>query len=217
MGVISQRVGDGTYLSAGSSKILSEPMGFLILVDGISLHELVEARFIIEPELATLAAERATTDDLKKLSRAIECHERSRHDLKASIEAGLSFHEVIFEAAGNRACSRILSLIHRSVWKALSVTSQFVESQRPIASHKAIYSAIHPRDPNEARLLMVRHMRCAQNLLSKAATGALGLKLNGIRPLRLTGDVKHRRPRHLFHSERINNGRKSSARSRIKG
>jgi GntR family transcriptional repressor for pyruvate dehydrogenase complex len=51
MGVISQRVGDGTYLNAGAPSILIEPMEFLILLDGISFHDLMEARLIIEPEL----------------------------------------------------------------------------------------------------------------------------------------------------------------------
>src|SRR5690348_10875458 len=39
MGVISQRVGDGTYLNSGAHRILAEPMEFLILLDGISFHE----------------------------------------------------------------------------------------------------------------------------------------------------------------------------------
>jgi len=51
MGVISQRVGDGTYLNAGAPSILIEPMKFLILLDGISFRELMEARLIVEPEL----------------------------------------------------------------------------------------------------------------------------------------------------------------------
>jgi len=51
MGVISQRVGDGTYLNAGAPSNLIEPMEFLILLDGISFHDLMEARLIIEPEL----------------------------------------------------------------------------------------------------------------------------------------------------------------------
>src|SRR4051794_8679636 len=42
MGVISQRVGDGTYLNSGANAILGEPMHFLILLDGISFHELME-------------------------------------------------------------------------------------------------------------------------------------------------------------------------------
>lgn len=43
MGVISQRVGDGTYLSTGAVPILGEPMEFLILLDGITSHELMES------------------------------------------------------------------------------------------------------------------------------------------------------------------------------
>src|SRR6201985_1709133 len=51
MGVVSQRVGDGTYLNAAAPSILAEPMEFLILLDGISFQELMEARIIVEPEL----------------------------------------------------------------------------------------------------------------------------------------------------------------------
>src|SRR5215470_2253663 len=63
MGVISQRVGDGTYLNAAAPTLLGEPMAFLILLDGISAHELMEARIIVEPELAARAASRATEED----------------------------------------------------------------------------------------------------------------------------------------------------------
>src|SRR5215210_4551406 len=39
MGVISQRVGDGTYVNSDASSLLGEPLEFLILLDGISFHE----------------------------------------------------------------------------------------------------------------------------------------------------------------------------------
>ncbi|MGH9161454.1 MAG: FadR/GntR family transcriptional regulator, partial [Vicinamibacteraceae bacterium] len=44
MGVVSQRVGDGTYINAGASSVLGEPLEFLILLNGISFHELMDAR-----------------------------------------------------------------------------------------------------------------------------------------------------------------------------
>src|SRR5882672_435771 len=69
MGVISQRVGDGTYLNAAAPTVLGEPMEFLILLNGISFHELMETRVIVEPELAARAATRATEDDLASLRR----------------------------------------------------------------------------------------------------------------------------------------------------
>src|SRR5262249_20582163 len=40
MGVVSQRVGDGTYLNGAGHSILAEPMEFLILLEGISFDEL---------------------------------------------------------------------------------------------------------------------------------------------------------------------------------
>ena len=177
MGVISQRVGDGTYLNENASEILNEPMEFLILMDGISIHELVELRSILEPELAALAAERATAQDLRELARSIKEMEDSRHNLEKSIEADLSFHRGIFQAAGNRACSRILAFIHRSVWKSLTITSQLVEAQRPLAGHKAIYTAIYRRDAEDARKQMTEHMRRARYLLIKASQSSVDLSM----------------------------------------
>jgi GntR family transcriptional regulator, transcriptional repressor for pyruvate dehydrogenase complex len=48
MGVLAQRVGDGTYLSASAESTLKEPVDFLILLDDLSHHELFETRMIVE-------------------------------------------------------------------------------------------------------------------------------------------------------------------------
>ena len=45
-------VGDGTYLNAAAPSMLAEPMEFLIPLDGITFEELMDARLIVEPELA---------------------------------------------------------------------------------------------------------------------------------------------------------------------
>ena len=48
MGILSQRVGDGTYFSAEPSSILGEPMDFLSLLGAISKDEIFEARLLVE-------------------------------------------------------------------------------------------------------------------------------------------------------------------------
>src|SRR6266404_7485271 len=95
MGVLTQRVGDGTYLSASAESILKEPLDFLILLDDLSHHELMETRMIVEPELAARAAERATTEDLVSLRRAIAAMENCRTN-QERLEADLAFHQCIF-------------------------------------------------------------------------------------------------------------------------
>src|SRR5579863_8836120 len=42
MGIVYQRVGDGTYLTQDASATLRVPLDFLILVDGITFQELFE-------------------------------------------------------------------------------------------------------------------------------------------------------------------------------
>src|SRR6266540_3367948 len=46
VGIISQRVGDGSYLNGDASQILRLPITFLVLLDGISLFELFDARLM---------------------------------------------------------------------------------------------------------------------------------------------------------------------------
>jgi DNA-binding FadR family transcriptional regulator len=171
-------------------------MEFLILMDGISPHELAEFRSIMEPEIAALAAERATTDDLSKLQDSIKRHENAK-DLLGRIDADLAFHQVIFDAAGNRACSRILAIIHKSIWKTISVTTQFVDSQKAVARHKAIYAAIHDRDSTEARRLMHLHIQTSRQLLESAATEASLVKIERLAP---AASSKTRRPLARHHT-----------------
>src|SRR5579883_3389010 len=92
MGVISQRVGDGTYLSNDASSVLSEPMEFLFLLDETSSQELIETRLIVEPTLAAKAADLATPEHLIILRQTIAEIESSGNDQFRIIEADLLFH-----------------------------------------------------------------------------------------------------------------------------
>src|SRR5215469_13776581 len=71
IGVVSQRVGDGTYLNNAAPAILAEPMEFLVLLHGISFEELMDARLIVEPELAARAAEHAKPEGVATLRESL--------------------------------------------------------------------------------------------------------------------------------------------------
>jgi GntR family transcriptional repressor for pyruvate dehydrogenase complex len=168
MGVLTQRVGDGTYLSASAESILKEPLDFLILLDDLSHHELMETRMIVEPELAARAAERATTEDLIGLRRAISAMENCRTN-QERLEADLAFHQCIFRASGNRICHLLFNVIHRSVLTSMSQLSRRVSLDRPLTFHKRIYAAIQQRNPEEARRQMLAHIADIKALLASTA------------------------------------------------
>jgi GntR family transcriptional repressor for pyruvate dehydrogenase complex len=169
MGIISQRVGDGTYLNTGAPRVLSEPMEFLILLDGISFHELMEARLIVEPELAARAAIRASPADIAALRACIlDMDKAARSDRDRLISDDLQFHDVISRAAGNRVCSSMFSVVHQQLANLIGMTSQLVELEHTLKLHKRIYAAIRKHDPDAARERMLEHLRDATSLLARA-------------------------------------------------
>jgi len=170
MGVLSQRVGDGTYLSASAEAILKEPIDFLVLLDDLSHYELFETRLIVEPELAARAAERATAEDMAGLRQAIISMERSRSN-EERLEADIAFHDCVFRASGNRICHLLFKVIHRNVLTSMGQLSRRVTMDRPLSFHKKIYAAIRERNSEEARKAMQDHILDAQSLLRKPLTG----------------------------------------------
>src|SRR5262245_29568265 len=168
MGVISQRVGDGTYLNTAAPSILAEPMEFLILLDGLSFHELMEARLIVEPELAARAAARATLEDTAELQQALTDMEENREDHARFTENDLLFHKTIFRIAGNRVCSLMFTVVHQSLERLIHLTSQLVEPEHTLQLHRRIFVAIRRKDAEEARRRMAEHLEDARELFKRA-------------------------------------------------
>ena len=165
MGVITQRIGDGSYLNEDASSVLSVPMEFLFLLDGISVEELTELRILMEPALAAKAAERANADDIAMLRQSVKDLENSKHDRVKLISSDLLFHKTIFEASGNRLMGRLFHTIHRAMLDMMMFTSQVVDLEHTIAFHKPILAAIEKRDAALASKLMSNHMTDAARLL----------------------------------------------------
>ena len=166
MGVISQHVGHGTYLASDAHRILGEPMEFLILLDGISFHELMEARLIVEPSLAARAAERASVDDIAEIRRELTAMETG--DSARLTAHDLLFHQAIFRAAGNRVCGQMFAVVHQSLEKLMRLTSQVVKPEHTLNLHRRIFRAISKHNAEEARLRMQEHLLDAKDLLIRA-------------------------------------------------
>ncbi len=165
MGVIIQRVGDGTYLTSNSERILREPLELLILIDGITIEDLIETRLIVEPELAARAAERANVEDLDLMRESLNVLRREK-DQALLVRADLAFHEAIFRAARNPVCNRLFSLIHQSMVTSVGTTSRLVDPNHTLTYHEPIFKAIEKRRPTEARQRMTEHLMDARRLLS---------------------------------------------------
>ena len=167
MGILTQRVGDGTYLAPDTSAVLAVPMEFLFLLDDTSVQELTELRLLMEPGLARLAAERATAEDITLLRQSVRDLEASRGNTAKLVAADLLFHRAIFAASKNRAASSVYQTIHRAMAKMILVTSRLVELEHTLSFHKPIMLAIEKRDGPRAATLMTEHLQDATALLTR--------------------------------------------------
>ena len=167
MGVVTQRVGDGTYVTANAGGVLSEPLEFLLLLDDISSSDVIDTRLMVEPELAARAAQQATAHDLRVMADSLTAMEQAR-TVRAVVDADLAFHEAIFHASGNKLCRRLFSLIHRSMADVMEMTTRLVSPQHTLAFHRPILEAVDHRRPDDARREMSDHLKDANQLLIRA-------------------------------------------------
>ncbi len=176
MGVITQKVGDGSYLNNDASDVLAVPMEFLFLLDDTTLQELTEMRLMMEPGLAAKAAERATAADIAMLRQSIASLEQSRGDRVRLVASDLEFHRAIFLSSGNRLSSRLFHMIHRAMLNMMMVTSQLVDLEHTLEFHRPILAAIESRDAKRAFRLMTGHLLDAQNLVMQSQQQAKELQ-----------------------------------------
>jgi len=84
-----------------------------------SITDLNEARIIIEPDNAALAAKRATTKDIDKLAESIHMLKARVAESLSSDPANLQFHICLPESANNPVVvimvRSLMDLIYRSV------------------------------------------------------------------------------------------------------
>lgn len=184
LGVITQRVGDGTYLSPDPSRILDSALDFLLLTDEINFLDVIDTRLMVEPELASAAARHATSDSVKELDSVLQAMHSEENEAKQT-ELDLLFHDAIFRASGNRLARRIFSVLHRSMTDSIAVTSKLVSWEHTISFHEPIYNAIRDRKEDEARNSMRVHLLDARQLLM--STGMKRPEVDATRFPNLTG------------------------------
>ena len=165
MGVVTQKVGDGTYLSKDGTYVLSVPMDFLFLLDDISTQDLMELRLMLEPALAAKAAERATIEDIGVLKQSMRDMQEKGISPQEVVAADLLFHRTIFRATGNALGSRLFHTIHSALFRMIAATAQAVDVDHTVRFHRPILEAIEQRNPKAAASCMTAHLEDARDLL----------------------------------------------------
>jgi GntR family transcriptional regulator, galactonate operon transcriptional repressor len=129
---------------------------------------LIEARRIIEPAAAALAAQRATAADLAAIEAGYLGMERAiPHDLDACCEADLAFHRGVIAASHNIVLKSLIGTIETALKASFHLTTSLMENQtRTLSVHRDVLERIRFRDAAGARATMDRLLDVAAEELS---------------------------------------------------
>lgn len=120
---------------------------------------LAEARRLLEPELAALAAERGTPVELAEIERLARVTEDEAREGSAFVEADIALHRKIAQAAHNPVLQHMIDgfaeLLRQSRRR---VAMEPPLTRRTVRYHLLIAEAIGERNAGQARLLMLAHM-----------------------------------------------------------
>ena len=164
VGVLEIRHGSGCYVGAATERANPEVL-FEILTHEAA-QEALEARLVVEVELAGLAACRAMEEDLHAAERALSrLHEAISQGTETS-EFTLEFHRILATAGHNTFLQRMSELLDQAR------VAQFmrIEAAMPDVrageydSHRMLYEAILSGDPTRARAAMREHLEVAHGL-----------------------------------------------------
>ncbi len=159
-GLVKTYVGDGTYVETGSVENLVKPLATVVVGGRETLMDIFSVRKMFEPELAYLAAESATADEISELKRILGHQRKKMGNPGLVTEIDYSFHLFLAKMAK----SQVFLKLYNTLAELINQTrEEFLQEgdrpQKSVDGHAEILSAIEKGNPTLAKKAMAGHLR----------------------------------------------------------
>ncbi len=165
-GYLESRQGEGTYIASKPVESLVSPLASVIFTEKDSQMELFEMRRLIEPQIAFLAAERATPEEIAMMEQALIQQEEAVARGETGTDVDKSFHYLMAKATKNKVLLRLTDsmrdLFARSRDKYLQVEGR---PEKSISRHRQVLDAIKAKDGELAAQVMLEHVQDIEECL----------------------------------------------------
>lgn len=151
--------GRGAFVQVPSTESIESSLSMLLRFRQVSLSDLCDARALLEPEIAALAAKRATAEDREILEGLLADVEGAVKDSAAHVEADLALHRGIARTARHSVYDAITEAVRGPVMQSMVLGTR-VPSAINVSDdqHRMIVEAIVAGDEDAARAAMRRHL-----------------------------------------------------------
>lgn len=156
-GIIESLHGQGTFVSAYARQRIPNIEVLRLLSGNHTVQSLLDARMVIEPGLAKLAAERRTEADMDAIQGSVHAILGTDHPLEDL------FHMQVAKAADSPVLYGYLQAVYRQLqgtaYPQLQEKLLTDYADHEMREHQEIFESISSQDGDTARELMTMHLR----------------------------------------------------------
>ena len=167
MGILSIRRGEGTYVTEILPDNYFNVLLPVLMIDGASLHEMLEFRSMIEVESARLASRRADEHDIARMANIIENMEKSKGNNLIFAAEDLNFHTTLALATHNSVIIKVTAIVHDMLKKSMEEIVDLTGFEGGLYYHRKILEAIKKKDSELAADLMSEHISVTINKVNE--------------------------------------------------
>jgi GntR family transcriptional repressor for pyruvate dehydrogenase complex len=177
LGVIEVKHGKGAFVN-GSVSITALDKVLIPMLPQLNrdrMHELIEARNLIEAEMAAKVAVRRSEDDIRRLELLLEYDEVQITGPEIFADRDYEFHLAISEMAGNDFFHFMYQTLSSQIHFFLVRYANFITDwQETLNRHRSILEAIIAKDSEGAHQLVRNHARICASFIKEYKTGSTG-------------------------------------------
>ena len=158
-GLVEARQGGGNYVCAPSIEHIINPLSTIIQHNRQLQDELMDARFIFEPAVCWLAAQRRTDSDLALIDSILERQRLRVEQGELAVEEDSAFHLALAEATHNQVVPRLIETINELLLESRLRSLRTPDRpRRSLEGHLRIAAALRAGDAETARVAMRDHI-----------------------------------------------------------
>ncbi len=161
-GLVQVSHGKRPCVKAPNTDATMDSLQMLLQRGAVQLKDLAEVRRPLEADIAALAAERITDEQVEALEQAIDAQQNAAK-LEDQVAADLRFHNLLAEATGNMIFKVLIGTVTELLIESRRRTITKVGVERAIAHHRKILDAVKRRDSNGARSAMIEHVNASES------------------------------------------------------
>lgn len=176
LGVIEVRHGKGAFIT----NTVSVPALDKVLIPMFPelnrdrMQELIEARNLIEAEMAAKVAAHRTSQDMDSLEQLLHYDEEQINTPEIFAERDYEFHLALSQRAGNQFFhSMYQALSHQIRFFLIQYANSIDDWQAALNRHRPILEAIREQDQEKARSLAKEHATVCASFIREYQTGSL--------------------------------------------